>query len=235
LEKILKAIILAAGKGKRLEKKIPKPLVKITNEKTILDSQVEKLSKKIGQRNIIVTVGYKKESILNHNPNLIFVYNLNFHKTQSAKSTLLAIRKIDTEDVIILEGDIFFDEVLLDLLIKTRGSACLVDKKQCGYEESKYNLNKQGLIHNISKSNKNHLGEYLGIILIRKNDLKNFRNELESVATNDRIDKAIENLTTTNQLKLKPVFVEKYFCRDIDFKYDLETVKKYISRKNSNI
>jgi len=227
----LKAIILAAGKGKRLGKKIPKPLVKITNEKTILDFQVEKLSKKIGRRNIIVTVGYKKESILNHNPNLIFVHNPNFHKTQSAKSALLAVRKIDAEDVIILEGDIFFDEELLDLLIKTRGSACLVDKKQCGDEESKYNLNKQGLIHNLSKSNKNHLGEYLGIILIRKNDLKNFRNELESVAKNDRIDKTIENLTTTNRLKLKPVFVGKYFCRDIDFKYDLEAVKKYVARK----
>ncbi len=227
----MKAIILAAGKGERLGKKIPKPLVKITNEKTILDFQVEKLSKKIGRRNIIVTVGYKKESILNYNPNLTFTYNLDFHKTQSAKSALSAIRKIDAEDVIILEGDIFFDEELLDLLIKTRGSACLVDKKQCGDEESKYNLNKQELIHNLSKSNKNHLGEYLGIILIRKNDLKNFRNELESVAITDRIDKTIENLTTTNQLKLKPVFVEKYFCRDIDFKYDLEAVKKYVARK----
>ena len=227
----MKAIILVAGKGTRLEKKIPKPLVQITNEKTILDFQVEKLSKKIGLRNIIVTVGYKKESILNHNPNLTFVYNPDFHKTQSAKSVLLAIRKIDAEDVIILEGDIFFDEELLDLLIKTRGSSCLVDKKQCGNEESKYNLNKQKLIHNLSKLNKYSLGEYLGIILIRKKDLKNFRNELESVATNDRIDKAIENLTTTNRLKLNPVFVEKYFCRDIDFKYDLNAVRKYVNNK----
>jgi len=32
-------------------------------------------------------------------------------------------------------------------------------------------------------------------------------------------------------LKLKPVFVGKYFCRDIDFKYDLEAVKKYVARK----
>lgn len=227
----MKAIILAAGKGKRLGKKIPKPLAKITNEKTVLDSQVEKLSKKIGRRNIIVTVGYKKESILKHYPNLTYVHNLDFHKTQTAKSTLLAIRKITEEDVIILDGDLFFDEELLDLLIKTRGSTCLVDKKQCGDEESKYNLNKQGLIHNLSKSNKNYLGEYLGIILIRKNDLKIFKNELESVAKTDRMDKAIENLTTTNQLKLKPVFVGKYFCRDIDFKYDLEAVKKYVARK----
>ena len=61
--------------------------------------------------------------------------------------------------------------------------------------------------------------------------MKNFRNELESVAINDRIDKTIENLTTTNQLKLKPVFIEKYFCRDIDFKCDLKAVKKYVARK----
>ena len=158
------------------------------------------------------------------------MYNPDFHKTHTAKSALSAIRTIAKQDVIVLDGDLFFDEELLDLLIKSKRSACIVDKKQCGKEESKYNLNKQGLIHNLAKSNKNHLGEYLGITSIRKNDLKNFRNELEFVAITDRMDKAIENLTTTNRLKLKPVFVGKYFYRDIDFKYDLEVVKKYAAR-----
>jgi len=222
----LKAIILAAGESRRLGTQVPKPLSKITKEKTILDFQVEKLSKKIGFENILITVGFKKELIMRRIPGLIFVYNHRYQKSSTAKSLLLALRKIN-DDVICLDGDVYFDEKILDLLLKTKYSCCLVDTKKCGREESKYNL-KNGFIWQLSKSNKNPLGEALGINIIRKKDLDNFRNELKSLSENDRVDKAIENLTTRNKLKLLPVYVGNYFCEEIDFKSDLNKVRKYV-------
>ena len=226
----MKAIILAAGQGIRLGTNFPKPLCKITKGKTILDFQVEKLSKKIGFDNILITVGYKKELIMRRFPGLIFVYNHRFQKTKSAKSLLLALKKIN-DDVICLEGDVYFDEKILDMLLKTKYSCYLVDTKKCGREESKYNL-KNGFIWQLSKSNKHPLGEALGIYIIRKKDLDNFRNELESLSENERQDKAIENLTTRNKLKLLPVYVGNYFCQEIDFKSDLKNVRKYVLRKS---
>ena len=44
----MKAIILAAGMGMRLESLVPKPLIALNDEKTIMDYQIEKLIKKIG-------------------------------------------------------------------------------------------------------------------------------------------------------------------------------------------
>tara|TARA_B100001250_G_scaffold414594_1_gene454275 strand:+ start:1322 stop:2002 length:681 start_codon:yes stop_codon:yes gene_type:complete len=59
---IQNAIILAAGKGKRmlpLTKKIPKALVKI-KKKTLIERKINSLKKiKINNKNIHVTVGYK--------------------------------------------------------------------------------------------------------------------------------------------------------------------------------
>lgn len=226
----MKAIILAAGQGIRLGTNFPKPLCKITKGKTILDFQVEKLSKKIGFDNILITVGYKKELIMRRIPDLIFVYNQKYQKTSTAKSLLLALKKIN-DDVICIDGDVYFDEKILDMLLKTKYSCCLVDTKKCGKEESKYNL-KNGFIWQMSKSNKNPLGEALGINIIRKKDLNVFRNELKSLSDNERVDKALENLTTRNKLKLMPVYVGNYYCQEIDFKSDLNHVRKYVSRQS---
>ena len=65
----MKVVILAAGMGKRFGKPIPKTLVKVLNEKTILDFQIERLSKRIDINNILVVIGYQKELIIQRFPN----------------------------------------------------------------------------------------------------------------------------------------------------------------------
>ena len=57
-------VILAAGRGTRISRftKIPKSLLKIENEKTILETNIEKFIR-LGVKKIIVVVGYKKNFI----------------------------------------------------------------------------------------------------------------------------------------------------------------------------
>ena len=50
----IKAVILAAGMGTRLGGSVPKPLTSLIDKKTILDFQVERLSKVPGVNNIII-------------------------------------------------------------------------------------------------------------------------------------------------------------------------------------
>ncbi|MBC7318867.1 NTP transferase domain-containing protein, partial [Candidatus Bipolaricaulota bacterium] len=54
----MKVVILAAGVGSRLGHGLPKALVKLCDNKTILDHQLENL-KSVGLENIRVVVGYK--------------------------------------------------------------------------------------------------------------------------------------------------------------------------------
>lgn len=224
---------MAAGLGTRLKTSIPKPLTPIFNEKTILDFQIEYLNEKIGKENIIVVVGFKNEKIIKRYPSLFYVQNDFYFKTNTAKSVLLALKHIHDDDVICLAGDVFFDEGVLDPILKSKYSSCLVDRKECGKEEVKYLLGKDGFIKQISKSTSNHNGEALGIFLIKKNDLRNVINELELLCDNDYFSTGLQNLIFKENLKMKPVNVNGHFCHEIDLKSDLEYVKAFIKERES--
>jgi choline kinase len=227
----MKAVILAAGMGTRLGSLIPKPLTSIQNEKTIMDLQIEKLLMKNEIQNIFLVVGYKKEIIMEKFPDLLFVYNNAYARTNTAKSLLTALTKIN-DDVLWMNGDVYFDEEILNQILESTDSACLVNKSECNAEEIKYNLNPEGYIKNISKTAEPFEGEALGINLIRKKDLEIFRSELKKVAVTDYFEKALENLTVADKIKLKPIDVGSLFCREIDFEQDLLAVQKYHLSKN---
>ena len=112
----MKAIILAAGIGSRLNIQIPKSLCKITADKRLLDFQIQSIAKRICKKNIIVVVGYKKEEIINRYPDLSFVHNEYYLTTNTAKSLLLGLHQVD-EDVLYVAGDLFFEDKILDIVL----------------------------------------------------------------------------------------------------------------------
>ena len=60
----MKAVILAAGRGTRLNQiteNTPKPLIKI-NEKTLLEYKLEILPREVDE--VVIIIGYKKEKII---------------------------------------------------------------------------------------------------------------------------------------------------------------------------
>ena len=225
----MKVIILSAGMGKRLGQNIPKALLKIFQNKTILDFQLERISKKIGIKNIIIVVGYKKEEIISRYDGLCFVENRDFEITNTSKSLLKGLQNLE-EDVIWMNGDVYFQEEVLDLLLKSNSSCCLVDNKKCGEEEIKFSV-KNKVIYEISKSVKNPVGEALGVNKIKKKDLPYFKEELEKLKNEDFFEKAIENLTKRNKIQFFPIDIKDYFCMEIDYQEDLEKIKKYVAYK----
>ncbi len=230
----MKAVILAAGMGKRLGGSIPKPLTSLVNGKTIMDFQVERLSSIIDARNIIVVVGYKKEMVMGRFPHLTFIHNEDFAQTNTSKSLLLALRKVD-DDVMWLNGDVYFDQEVLKLLHNPGFSCCLVDKKRCGPEEVKYDLNKDGFIYRISKTVPKPQGECLGINVVLKKDLAAFRDELENVNNQDYFEKALENLTMADKMRLRPVEVGEFYCNEIDFEDDLKAVRDHLLSRSQTV
>ena len=212
----MKAIILSAGLGIRLKTSAPKSLSILKDEKSIIDYQVEYLSKKIGIENIIVVVGYKKELIMKKFPQISFVENRNYRITNTSKSLLAGLKNIN-DDVIFLNGDIYFDEKILDPMLNSQESCSLVDKNKCGSEEVKYSLDEFGNIKNLSKEVNPAEGESLGINLIKKIFLDDFEKALEKVKNEDYFEKALEILISEKKFILKPIYVGNFFCKEIDF------------------
>jgi choline kinase len=224
----MKAVILVAGTGSRLGMSGPKSLAVLTDEKTIFDYQIERVSKFIPTDNIYIVVGYKKELIMERHPEVKYVYNESYAETNTGKSLLKALNKIDNDDVLWLNGDVIFDEQVIPKLIRAQASCVLVDNKKCGAEEVKYSTDSEGYIKNISKELFPAMGEALGINLVKRKELALLKRHLAFIDSQDYFEKAIENMIKQENIKFLSVNVDWLFCHEIDFLEDLEYVRNFL-------
>ena len=223
----MKAIILAAGIGSRLESSNPKPLTKLKNGESILERQISYLSEHLGINNIFVIVGYKKDLIMESFPNLLYVYNNFYDTTNTSKSLLAGLNKIENENVVWLNGDVVFEKELLPKIIQGSKSCMAVNTNSVGEEEIKYNVFDDGNIKDVSKTASPALGEAVGINKIMSVDFRLFKSNLEKCDDQDYFEKALE-LSIQAGMKIMPVDINKYLCMEIDFWDDLEQINKQL-------
>lgn len=138
----MKAIILAAGVGKRLwevTQHHPKCLIKIGGE-TLLRRYLAALAS-VGVRQADIVVGYKQEMIRDAvaadscGVRVNFLVNDQFHR--GSISSLWIARTAFTDDAIVMDADVLFHREILRRLVQSPyGNALLMDDtvKQTGEE-----------------------------------------------------------------------------------------------------
>jgi len=226
----MKIIILAAGIGSRLGNPFPKPLTPLKNGKSIMKMQTDNIASKYNIYDINVVVGFKKDLIMERFPELTYVYNPFFDRTNTSKSLLQALKKHRDKSVLWFNGDVVFDEKILDIInpsIEANESFVAVNTSKVADEEVKYTL-KNGFINELSKTVKNGLGEAVGINFISSNDILNFINRLEECDANDYFERGLELAIEKDDLKIKAIDISKYNCMEIDFIEDLENVNNLL-------
>lgn len=225
----MQTIILAAGSGSRLGRDVPKAVLEIDKDTTILDTQLRNLSTISSVEAIIVVVGFRSELITQRYSDLSFVYNDRYDRTNTAASLLLALETTNEDDILWLNGDVVFDGDILRLIQKNPDHNLIFVKRGCcGAEEVKYSVDRRGAILNISKTVCNGLGEAVGINFITKQDLPTFIACLTECTTADFFERAIE-LAIERGVSFLPVDIEDHFCVEIDFEEDLNKVKEHFS------
>jgi len=121
----MKAVILAAGKGERLQPLTdykPKAMLPICN-KPLIEYQIDMLKEKVEE--IAVVVGYLEEEIRK------CIKNVKFYKDEKMKGTasaLYSVRNFVDDEFILIYGDIFFDGNI-DKILETPNSMAVVHLK----------------------------------------------------------------------------------------------------------
>jgi choline kinase len=195
-----------------------------------MEYQTENIASKFDIDDISVVVGFKKDLIMERFPELTYIYNPFFDRTNTSKSLLQALRKNRDKSVMWFNGDVVFDRQILDILypyIKSKTSFVAVNTSKVAEEEVKYTL-KDGYINELSKTVKNGLGEAVGINFIASKDIQHFINRLEECDDNDYFERGLELAIEKDGIKITAVDISAYNCMEIDFVEDLENVNKML-------
>ena len=246
----MKAIIIAAGSGQRLDSettKLPKGLLDI-NGKNILERQINLLKNKNIQDIIIITGPYKEKFNFS---NVNYVEDLEYEKHDVLLSLMIAKNEIQG-DILIIYSDILFDEQVLQQVLESKADIGITidldwEKKYENRTEHPKSEADNVIIQNnkILKIRKNITeishdqvnGEFIGIVKLSTKGSEIFLdmyNQVEKTKPTSFHDAAsFEKSYLTDMLQelidqgisLDPIIIDGNWC-EIDTPQDLKTAKK---------
>lgn len=176
----MKAIILAAGQGKRLGKYTegkPKCLLPLGQE-TVLSREIRILQEcGLKKENIYVVGGYCSELLEPIAPNLI--YNSCYDTKDNSYSLGLALKTVFDDDVLILDADLCFDKEIILEIMSDKHENVLLSKRSTDLEESTGIVTEQsGRVIAIGKKYLNTGYVYISIFKVGKKAIPDFKKAL---------------------------------------------------------
>jgi len=158
----LKVIILAAGKGKRLQpitNELPKPLVQLRDGFTILEDQIYKAKESGVIDEVVVITGYKSDKItsiiskLKHVIHLKEIFNPLYANTGPLVSMWFALNELIEDDYIIINGDTKYKKNIFENIVQNKESINLaISKKNIYGKDSVKVILKQDKIVKVDKT-----------------------------------------------------------------------------------
>ena len=238
----MKIIFLVAGSGSRLGSQSPKPLTLLSNGETLLGRQLSLLSKCsfFGDAPITLVVGYKQEIYKQTYPNLLLAFNSKYESSNTAKSLLVGIGESEDEDVLWFNGDLFYDESIVDNvsaaisggenIVFYKSNPFLLDEEamKLKFARSSSKTNVIAVSKDLSQSSL----EAIGINFVTASSLRDFKGVLQSVSDDSYFESAINRAVQQKMIEFRAQSVGSGFITEIDFQSDLAEVEKYLKNNS---
>lgn len=234
----MKAVILAAGRGVRLESSgwsDPKCLLPVRGT-TVLDNMLDALLAH-GVREFVVVVGYRQELVRAHFAKrglaATWVENPDFASTNTINSLWRCAEHLD-DDFLYFNADVLFHPDIVGRLLAGTGNRLAIDGKACGEEEVKVVVDEAGRVRRIGKAldPADCRGEFIGVGRFDRatnpafvEALRRHNEELGNV--NLFFEAAIDDIL--DEVEMVDVDVSDLPCIEIDFPEDYDEAKRDVS------
>lgn len=192
-------MVLAAGVGRRLRPhtdKLPKALIQVDGEKTILDIALENLAS-VGIDEVAIVVGYAAEAVRQRRDELERRYGLNLTLVNNDKAekwnnaySMWTARELMGDGVLLLNGDTVHPVSIEETLLASRGPSLLLavdSHKLLAAEEMKVTVDAAGALVRITKAMDpaEAFGEYIGATLVETDAVPQLVDSLEATWRRD--------------------------------------------------
>lgn len=238
----MKAVILASGLGLRfgdVTENLPKCLIKI-NGRTLLERQLFSLVKN-EIREVSITVGYLdymiKDYIQSNNLfkelSISYIYNPIFLETNYIYSIWLARNNIANHDVLLLHGDLVYNDSLLNRLLIQKNSSVLVNKNvQLPQKDFKARIKNGKVIEIGVNVSGNNTFLCMPMYKLLKKDINIWMKRIDKYVQENNIKCYAEDAMNEilDKLNLYPLYFNKELCMEIDTTEDLSLAKILIDR-----
>lgn len=234
----MKAIILAAGMGTRISRFIderPKCMVDIGGT-TLIRYTVDMLKSK-GISEIVIAVGYKADCIREElkDCSVEFVYNPFFDVTNGIASMWFAKDYLDDEETIVMSGDVYLEEEIIDRLIKIENDPVLLaDSGRIIEADYRYNY-ENGILKKYGKdlSVEETTGECLGVAKLGKTFVKRYKEHMIEMINVQCHSVWWENVLydLSSKENIYVADVKGCFWAEVDYVEDYKRILKYRKEK----
>lgn len=233
----MKAILLAAGVGSRLSRKIdrPKSLLEV-GDTTIIRHTAEMLLKEGIE--IAVVAGYKKDLLYENLKGLdVKLYYNPFFKVTNSMASLWFARDFfdDKNDMILGNADVFWEKNLLDkLTADPRDAVMLSDVSRVKVGDYFFKtVDDRIVLYGKDIPPEERTSEYVGVAKLRKHFIPGFVNRLEKLVEDEVYHLWWENVLYEHS-KQYPVYaldVDGMFWGEVDYIEDYERIVNYLESK----
>ena len=238
----MKALILNSGLGSRMgviTNEHPKCMTEISYRNTILSRQLRQLVS-FGIKEVVITTGYYDEVLIDycnalHLPlNYTFVNNPVYDKTNYIYSIYCAKERLKDDDVILMHGDLVFENLVMEAVIDSPDS-CMAVSSTLPLPEKDFKAVIKG--DRIEKVGIEFFDDALAaqpLYKIKKEDWLVWLASIERFCESDNRKCYAENAfnEVSNRCIIKPLDVKDMLCSEIDTPEDLQVVSAKLKEVN---
>ena len=231
---------MAAGIGSRLQKQLgnqPKCCTQVGDE-ILIERMLRLLSEK-GVDDVALVLGYQSEVVIGRlrgKTRARFYVNPFFHITNSIASLWFAREELNgQDDVIIFNGDLFFEPALLDKVLASEGEVVMfADPRRLREADYRFGY-ENGFLRCYGKNLKleDSTGEYVGIAKLHPSFVGTFRAGLEVLIAAQQHtlwwEDVLYNLCAT-QRPIRIVEITDIFWAELDYMEDYQRIQAFLNR-----